>query len=77
MQGFIGFWKWLATPRSANAGTTQALLEPNADEARFGEQLRRLYQSLEEANARERSNSRGNRPRQRAHAVGSEIVRPV
>jgi hypothetical protein len=48
------------------------------DDARFGEQLRRLHQSLEEENERARLNSRwGNRRHQRARAVGSGVVRPV
>jgi hypothetical protein len=48
------------------------------DEARFGEQLRRLHQSLEEANERARLDSRWrDRRHQRARAVGSGVVRPV
>jgi hypothetical protein len=82
MHGFIGFRKWFATPRSATARTTQAWLESvaeaNGDEARFGEQLRRLHQSLEEANERATLDSRwGNRRHLRARAVGSSIARAV
>jgi hypothetical protein len=90
MQGFIGLWKWLATPRSATVGTTQTWFESapdsNAgsdtetvlDDARFSEQLCRLFQSLEEANQRARLNSRRAKPRhQLARAAGSGIVRPV
>jgi len=85
MHGFIGFWRWLATPRSATAGTTQSWLESapesnaesNPGDARFGEQLRRLHQSLEEANARAELNSRGNPRHQMARAAGSGVVRPV
>jgi hypothetical protein len=82
MHGINGFWKWLATPRSATAETTQAWLESEGessmDEVRFGEQLRRLHQSLEEANERARSNSGWrDRRHQRARAVGGGIARPV
>jgi hypothetical protein len=82
MHGIIGFWKWLATPRSTTPGTAQAWLKSEAessmDEAGFAEQLRRLHQSLEEANERAMLNSPwDNRRHQRARAVGSGIVRPV
>jgi hypothetical protein len=81
MHGFNGFWKWLAMPRSATPGTTQAWLESapdsTADEARFGEQLRRLHRSLEEANQRARLNSRGKPGHRLARAAGSGIVRPA
>ena len=93
MHGFNGLWKRRATPRSATAGTTltrrESEAQSNADshvesnteadvnEARFGEQLCRLYQSVEEANQRARLNSRGNPGRQMARAAGSGIVRPV
>jgi hypothetical protein len=75
MQGFNGFWKWLVTPRSATSGTTQA--QSTVDEARFSEQVHRLYRSLEEANQRARFNSRGKPGRPLARAAGSGIVRPV
>jgi hypothetical protein len=78
MHGFIGFWKWLAMPRSATAGTTQVWLESNMAEAHFGEQLRRLHQSVDEANERARLNSRwADRRHQLARAAGSGVVRPV
>jgi hypothetical protein len=81
MHGFMGFWKGLATPRSATAGTTQGWLasevEPNTNEAQFGEQLRRLHQSLEEANERARLKAKWGDGYQRARAVGSGVVRPV
>ncbi len=75
MQGFNGFWNWLATPRSAAPGTTQA--GSSADDTRFSQQLRLLYQSLEEANQRARFNSRGKPGRPLVRAAGSGIVRPV
>jgi hypothetical protein len=75
MHGFNGFWKWLATPRSAPPGTTQA--RSNVDDTRFSEQVHRLYQSLEDANQRARFNSRGKPGRPLARAAGSGIVRPV
>jgi hypothetical protein len=77
MHGFNGFWKWLAMPRSATAGTTQAKAESNIDEAHFSEQLRRLRQSLEEINASARLNSRGKPRHQLARAASSGIVRPI
>lgn len=80
MHGFKGFWRGLATPRSATAGTMQAWLsseaESNTTEAQFGEQLRRLHQSLEEANERARRKS-GNPRHQLARAVGGRVVGPV
>jgi hypothetical protein len=78
MHGLNGFWKWLATPRSATLGTTRAWLESNVEEARFGEQLRWLHQSIEDENERARLESRWGRPRhQLARAAGSGIVRSV
>jgi hypothetical protein len=77
MHGIIGFWKWLVTPRPVADSIIETNAESTVDDARFSEQLRRLYQSLEEVNARARLNSRGNSRRQRAQAVGSGIVRPA